>query len=121
MEEMILGYQYSPVDNKFIGEYRFWNNLDKEEIHMPPNTILVAPPDVSGTNSAYWENGEWVVKHDPSKVVYIPQITDYSLLMPGFVEHLKQIGQWSAEDQTKYEESRVTIQNYTNSDTTNGN
>lgn len=121
MEETILGYQYSPVDNKFIGEYRFPNNLDKEEIHMPPYTTLVAPPEVTGTDSAYWENGEWTIKHDASKVVYVPTITDYSLLMPGFIEHLKQIGQWTTEDQEKYDASRVVIETFNNLDPINGN
>jgi hypothetical protein len=42
-QEFILGYQWSPETKKYMGEYRFPKNKDKDEIYMPPFTTLVKP------------------------------------------------------------------------------
>ena len=69
----ITGYQYGN-HNQFIGVYEFPNNLDKEEIHMPPNTVLIKPPDAPQGYEAIWGNGQWtlnvedtshLIKHKP--------------------------------------------------------
>ena len=58
METMIKGYQYKS-NKRFSGEYEFPNNLDKEEIHMPPNTTLVAPPVIPTGKEALWDGKGW--------------------------------------------------------------
>jgi hypothetical protein len=58
METTIKGYQYKN-NKRFSGEYEFPNNLDKEEIHMPPNTTLVAPPAIPEGKEALWGGKSW--------------------------------------------------------------
>jgi len=58
METMIKGYQYKS-NKRFSGDYEFPNNLDKEEIHMPPNTTLVAPPVIPVGKEAIWDGKGW--------------------------------------------------------------
>ena len=58
METMIKGYQYKS-NKRFSGDYEFPNNLDKEEIHMPPNTTLVAPPVIPVGKEAIWDGTSW--------------------------------------------------------------
>ena len=58
MENLITGYQYG--DNKrFSCVYIFPDNLDKDEIHLPPNTTLIAPPDLSENQDALWDGTMW--------------------------------------------------------------
>jgi hypothetical protein len=58
----ITGYQWGD-DNRFIGTYVFPNNQDKEDIHLPPNTTLIAPPTEYPVGSVPCWNGEsWVIK-----------------------------------------------------------
>lgn len=104
-EEYIIGYQYSPVDNKFVGEYRFPNNKDKEEVHLPPFTTLEKPPEVSNGTSAYWENNEWIIKVDSSKIEEHPEIDNYELLMPDYIEWLKSKNLWTDDDEIKYNQA----------------
>lgn len=104
-EELITGYQWSPDDNKFMGEYRFPNNKDKEEIHLPPLTTLKKPPEVDKKTSAYWDGNEWIVKIDLSKTKGHPEIDNYETLMPDYIEWLKTQDLWSDEDQIQYEYS----------------
>jgi hypothetical protein len=120
-EELITGYQWSSVDNKFMGEYRFPNNKDKEEIHLPPFTTLTKPPETSKETAAYWENSEWVIKIDSSKINPHPEIDNYELLMPDYIEWLKSQDLWTDEDETKHnlalqnkqqkEEEEIRLQN----------
>ena len=58
MEIMIKGYQYKS-NKRYSGIYEFPNNLDKEEIHMPPNTTLVAPPVIPEGKEALWDGIGW--------------------------------------------------------------
>ena len=58
METMIKGYHYKS-NKRFSGDYEFPNNLDKEEIHMPPNTTLVAPPVIPAGKEALWDGKGW--------------------------------------------------------------
>jgi hypothetical protein len=104
-EEFITGYQWSSVDNKFMGEYKFPNNKDKEEIHLPPFTTLKKPPEVSKETAAYWEDGEWIIKVDSSKMEEHPKIDNYELLMPDYIEWLKSRDLWTDDDETKYNQA----------------
>jgi len=58
METMIKGYQYKS-NKRFGGDYEFPNNFDKEEIHMPPNTTLIAPPVIPEGKEALWDGTSW--------------------------------------------------------------
>jgi hypothetical protein len=58
METMIKGYHYKS-NKRFSGIYEFPNNFDKEEIHMPPNTTLVAPPVIPEGKEALWDGTNW--------------------------------------------------------------
>ena len=58
METMIKGYHYKS-NKRFAGVYEFPNNLDKEEIHMPPNTTLVPPPVIPTGKEALWDGAGW--------------------------------------------------------------
>ena len=58
METMIKGYQYKS-NKRYSGIYEFPNNLDKEEIHMPPNTTLVAPPAIPEGKEVLWDGKGW--------------------------------------------------------------
>jgi len=61
MSEMIVGYQWG--DNKaYMCTYSFPNNLDKEEIHLPPNTTLIAPPIVEDNKEAFWSGTKWDIR-----------------------------------------------------------
>lgn len=101
-EEFITGYQWSPEDFKFIGEYKFPNNKDKEEIHLPPFTTLIKPPEVDKESCAYWDSEKWIVSIDSSKITAHPTIDNYELLRPDYIEHLKSNNLWTDEDENQY-------------------
>lgn len=105
MEQMITGYQWSPVDGKYIGEYVFPNNADQEKIHMPPFTTLEKPPEIPEGSCAFWRNDVWVVEVDVSNKNNRPLIEDYSMLPDSFVQEMKGQGMWTAEDDRKMEEA----------------
>lgn len=103
MKEFITGYQYSSIDNKYIGEYTFPNNADKEEIHWPPFTVPNKPKIKNGYDT-FWENGEWKnIKMEVKKQI-VMKPDDYSLMNDWYIEELKSTGNWSKEDQKKLEE-----------------
>jgi hypothetical protein len=107
MEDFIKGYQWSPQNKKFMGEYVFPNNKDKEEIHMPPFTTLISPP-ISIPKKGYcpyWDGNEWYIDVDPSVVMNHPPIDDYNLLMPDYIEYLKENDLWTEEDEIKRQEA----------------
>lgn len=61
----ITGYQWGD-DLRFIGPYTFDNNGDKEEIHLPPRTTLIEPPqNLPVDQEAAWEAGRsrWIVRN----------------------------------------------------------
>lgn len=64
MTEMITGYQWGD-DGHYIGVYEFPNNLDKEEIALPPRTTLLAPPVVTEPfKEAAWDGTQWIVRDE---------------------------------------------------------
>ena len=102
MNEFIKGYQWSPETKEYMGEYRFPNNKDKEEIHMPPFTTLKKPPECPKHNVIIWSDDEWVIT---SKVIVHPPIQDYSFLRQEFIDDLKEEGSWTDEDEQKYNDA----------------
>ena len=109
MEEIITGYQYGPINGEFRGIYEFPNNLDKEEIHMPPFTTLVAPPEVQEGMVACWNGTEWIVKLDNNiSSIKVKPVSDEKIgeLTENFVQHQIEIGLWSDELQQKYDIAR---------------
>lgn len=52
--DLITGYQYGPT-GRYIGSYNFEKNADREAVHMPPNTTLIAPPEAPAGKFAQWE------------------------------------------------------------------
>ncbi len=62
-EQMITGYQYG-ANGAFIGVYIFHKNLDKEEIHMPPNTTLIEPLVVTIGKEAFWNGTKWDIRDE---------------------------------------------------------
>ena len=107
-EKLITGFQYSPVDGAFIGEYQFPNNLDKEEIHMPPNTTLLAPPaEVPFGSVAKWDGKAWVViaVDQVSSVVHVKALPTDGLedMLPGFVDFQIEQGFWPASVRAEWE------------------
>lgn len=105
MEKFITGYQWSPSDGKYIGEYQFPNNLDKEDIHLPPNTTLEKPPVAPAGSAAYRNSETWEIRIDPSQEKTRPPIEDYLLLRESFIDLLKSQGQWNAEDEQKRQDA----------------
>lgn len=91
MNKTITGYQYSPTDGHFTSEYSFPNNMDKEEIHLPPFTTLTAPPrDVPIGMWAVRKGEAWVLEedNDPNTKLVFPEIP-LGDLMPDFIEDMK--------------------------------
>jgi len=72
METMITGYQFHPETGAFMGAYQFPKNLDKEEVHVPPITTLVAPPAAPAGQRAFWRSNRWVVAPEPVVVLPLP-------------------------------------------------
>jgi hypothetical protein len=108
MEEIITGYQYGPTNGEFRCVYEFPNNLDKEEIHMPPFTTLVAPPEeIPAGQLACWNGTSWELKNDTIsiKIDPIPD-EDIGKLLPEFVAGQIKFGLWSDELQQKYDIAR---------------
>ena len=109
-EEFILGYQWSPVNKKYMCEYRFPNNKDKEEIHMPPFTTLIKPPETEKGFISYWDGQEWFIDVDPDVVTEHPPISNYEMLMPDYIDYLKSKDLWTEEDENKRQEALDNIQ-----------
>ena len=67
MQEFITGYYYGD-GGQYRGPFVFPNNLDKEEIHVPPSVTLVEPPEVTGTDWPFWDTKteSWVLKRNPN-------------------------------------------------------
>jgi hypothetical protein len=103
-EEFILGYQWSPETGEYLSEYKFPNNKDKDDIHVPPYTTLVEPPPCPAGYVLFWDAGisDWRIK---KKVIEHPPIHDYAALRPEFMQMLKDDGMWSDEDEEKYQQA----------------
>lgn len=106
MAELITGYQYSPVDGHYIGEYQFPNNEDQDDIHLPPYTTLVEPTVVDNTQ-AFWVNGAWENREVPRENTEWIDITDFVQINESFVQQMKSLGMWTPEAQQKYEDTAV--------------
>ncbi|MBR7777375.1 hypothetical protein [Undibacterium rugosum] len=62
MKKRLTGYQWGD-DGAYIGPYAFDNNLDKEDVHLPPRTTLTPPPDqLAVDEEAAWDGKLWVVR-----------------------------------------------------------
>lgn len=63
MSDLITGYQYGDNDG-FTGVYVFPNNLDKDDIHMPPNTVLNEPPlsELKPGEECAWNGKKWFIR-----------------------------------------------------------
>jgi hypothetical protein len=62
MQTTITGYQWGDR-NQFIGTYTFDNNQDKDDIHLPPKTTLIAPPPVVADGyELVWNVSEWLLR-----------------------------------------------------------
>lgn len=107
-EEMITGYQYGPLSGEFRCVYAFPNNKDKEEIHMPPYTTLVAPPDdIPVGKHAFWNGSSWEIKDDTITIKIDPiKEDDIGKLLPEFVQDQIRFGLWTEELQQKYDIAR---------------
>lgn len=55
----ITGYQWGS-EFLYCGVYIFPNNLDKDEIHLPPNTTLKVPPE--SDQEIFWNGDDWEIK-----------------------------------------------------------
>jgi hypothetical protein len=111
MEEFIKGYHWSPETKQYMGEYVFPNNGDKEEIHMPPFTTLISPPICEKSYSSYWDGNKWNIDVDPNSVVDHPPIDDYELVMPDYIDYLKENELWTQEDEIKRQEALQNVEN----------
>lgn len=102
MDHTIVGYQYSPETAKYVGVYQFPNNMDRDDIHLPPFTTLSAPPVAEPGFAAFWRMGNWVVAADDAvSSTAVPEVTDYKLITPGFIDWKKSAGMWTEEDEAK--------------------
>jgi len=104
-QEFILGYQWSSETKKYMGEYRFPKNKDKDEIYMPPFTTLVKPPETEREFATYWNGNEWHIDFDPIEIIEHPPITDYNMLMPDYIKYLKENDLWTDEDEIKMQKA----------------
>ena len=64
----IKGYQYGE-GNIYTGEISFHNNMDKEEIHYPPNTTDLRPPIIPEGQDAIYDTlfRKWNLVQKPPK------------------------------------------------------
>lgn len=112
MEKFIKGYQWSPETKQYMEEYVFPNNKDKEEIHMPPFTTLISPPICENGYTSYWDGNKWNIDIDPNwEVLDHPLIDDYYVLMPDYIEYLKENELWTPEDEIKRQEALQNVEN----------
>lgn len=105
MEKTIIGFQFDPATGRYIGEYEFPNNMDQEEIHLPPNTTLERPPAVAVGKVAVRVDQSWVVQDDPSSLPKKPPIDNYLMLTDDFIALMEEQGLWTSEDRRLREEA----------------
>ena len=105
MENLIKGYQYNPKTGRYMGEYEFPNNMDQEEVHLPPNTTLVAPSVVGIGQIAVFKNGSWFLEEDANLIPKKPLIENYLMITEEFIGVLKSQNLWTSADQRQREES----------------
>jgi hypothetical protein len=110
-EELITGYQFCPDHGEFRCVYKFPNNKDKDEIHLPPYTTLVPPPSQYPSSLIpCWADKEWILKpiNEVGNITTrtIPE-DDYGKLLPEFAKDQVDFGIWSNETYTKWENART--------------
>lgn len=105
MEQTIKGFQYDPKTGRYVGEYDFPNNMDQEEIHLPPNTTLERPPACEAGQIPVMVDGVWVVQPDPISAPKKPPIDNYLMLTDAFIEEMERQGLWTSEDRRLREEA----------------
>lgn len=89
---LLTGYVYDK-DFYFKSTYEFPNNMDKDEVHLPPNTTLTPIPlKVADTKIPQWipEQGKWKVVDNPNyEAPHVPVgISEEHLNVLPQVEHL---------------------------------
>lgn len=102
-QELILtAWQYGPT-GKYIGEFKFHNNLDSMSVHLPMNTVLVEPK-LREDQDAFWDDllKQWVLvdkinefPEDPRNALAQAAQAEASQLMNEEMEVLK--AKWEAE------------------------
>lgn len=84
-EYYIKGYQWGAY-GQFIGEYDFPANKDQYDIHMPPNTTLIAPPrDLPVDKEAAWDGEKWIVRN--VQFDWLPDASSYGEVFFGVQDH----------------------------------
>ena len=86
VEQYIIGYQWG-THGQFIGAYSFPNNMDKEDIHFPPNTTLISPLTECPVDSEIAWNGEsWEIRR--AQLSHFPDAEDvpYEFYHPTLTE-----------------------------------
>lgn len=106
-EDFITGYQFGPEKGEFRGEYKFPNNMDKVEIHVPPYTTLVSPPkNVPEGKYPCWNGAAWVLMKDENLSGIKPAnptTTHLGQLRREFVEENVARGVWSQSVLEQYD------------------
>lgn len=110
MENTIIGYQYSPKDGKYIGVYAFPNNLDQDDVHLPPFTILEAPPAPKEGFDIFRVDNKWTYQPVVEPDLDIPPIEDYGMVTQSFIDFLKSVNKWTAEDQARRDEALTRLE-----------
>lgn len=105
MQNTITGFQFDPKTGRYIGEYEFPNNMDQEDIHLPPNTTLERPPAAEEGKIAVRVDNGWQIQNDPNAAKQRPQIDDYLMLTDGFIAMMEEQGLWTSEDRRLREEA----------------
>jgi hypothetical protein len=94
IENTVIGYQYSSEDGRYIGEYPFPRNLIGDAIHLPPFTVLDAPPkNIPEGALAIWQGDSWVVNSDSvqlNKIQFGGVMFD--TLLPEYIDDLRRAG-----------------------------
>lgn len=105
MEQTIKGFQYDPKTGRYVGEYDFPNNMDQEEIHLPPNTTLERPPEAKEGEVVVRVDDTWQIQADPNFKNARPPIDDYLMLTDSFIAMMEEQGLWTSEDRRLREEA----------------
>ena len=105
MQDTITGFQFDPKTGRYIGEYEFPNNMDKEEIHIPPNTTLERPPAAAVGQVVVRVGDNWELQNAPDLLPKKPLIDSYLMLTENFIVEMQNQGLWTSEDQRLRDEA----------------